>query len=352
MASALDSLRQTGAVLGFGELLLRLSGPAEEKLLHSPQLKAVVGGAEANVVVGLSCLGHQTRMLSAVPTNSLGDAAKRFLRMHGVDDQSVVSRSGRMGLYFLEPGAGPRAAEVIYDRAGSVFAEADASTFGWDAALENAAILHVSGVTPALGEKSVAQLRAGLELASQRGITISFDGNFRASLWARWNPNPGPVLFELMSYADILFANHRDMSLVLNRSFGSEGSARRKAAAQSAFDMFPRLKLMASTARHLDSADQQRLSARIDTRTMSAESVEIKLSGIVDRIGTGDAFVVGVLHALRTFDRPYATEDLLKECVECGIAVAALKHTIAGDASVIGLNDLAAYRQGLRDVRR
>ena len=106
----------TGRIVCFGELLLRLTAPGSELLLQSGRLDVHVGGAEANVAVGLARLGHRTAMVSRVPDNVLGEAAVGFLRRHGVDASGVTAAPGRMGLYFLAAGAGVRASSVIYDR--------------------------------------------------------------------------------------------------------------------------------------------------------------------------------------------------------------------------------------------
>ena len=105
----------------FGELLLRLGAPGRELLLQSPRLEVQVGGAEANVAVALTRLGHCAQVVSAVPATALGAAAVGELRRHGVCTDRVQQRQGRMGLYFLNTGAMHRPSEVLYDRAGSAF---------------------------------------------------------------------------------------------------------------------------------------------------------------------------------------------------------------------------------------
>ena len=121
-------------IVCFGELLLRLTAPGRELLLQSGRLDVHVGGAEANVAVGLARMGHQAAMISRVPENALGDAAVGHLRRYGVDATGVAAGPGRMGLYFLSPGAAQRASEIVYDREGSSFALADSGDFDWDAA--------------------------------------------------------------------------------------------------------------------------------------------------------------------------------------------------------------------------
>ena len=143
-------------VVCFGELLLRLSAPGREKLLQSPQLEVRIGGAEANVGVSLSCFGHQVAAVGTVADNALGEAAAGELRRYGVDTTGLRKVAGRMGLYFLAPGAIHRPAEVLYDRAGSAFAVAPAEAYDWPALLRGADWLHLSGVTPALGANTAA----------------------------------------------------------------------------------------------------------------------------------------------------------------------------------------------------
>ncbi len=127
----MSAFRSDGGIVCFGEVLLRLSAPGAELLLQSPRLNLCVGGAEANVAVSLATLGHDAAVFTALPDNALGHAARNELRRYGVDTSRIVFSPGRMGLYFLSPGAGGRAAEVIYDRAQSVFASADHARTNW-----------------------------------------------------------------------------------------------------------------------------------------------------------------------------------------------------------------------------
>lgn len=330
----------------FGEVMLRLSPPGRELLLQTPKLEVNVGGAEANVATGLACLGHATRMISAVADNPLGGAVINELRRRGVDTSTVASEGGRLGLYFLTPGAGLRASEVVYDRAHSVFATRPASSWDWDRLLEGATRLHLSGITPALGHNTAEAAIAAAEAASAKGIPISFDGNYRAKLWEAWDSDPRAVLTRLIGHADILFGNHRDVSLLLGKPFSGEGSDRRREAAEAAFAHFPKLQTIASTARHVDDADSHRISARVDTRGGAHQTDEVLIAGIVDRIGAGDAFAAGVLHGLIESDGD------ARAAAKSGLALTALKHSLPGDASLFTRADLAAFEGGGLDVRR
>jgi len=140
-----------GVIACFGELLLRLTAPGRELLLQNGRLDVHVGGAEANVAVALARLGHETAMISRVPANALGEAARGYLRRYGVSTTGVSTGPGRMGLYFLSPGAGLRPSDILYDREASSFALAKDDDFDWDALLEGVDLLHLSGITPAIG---------------------------------------------------------------------------------------------------------------------------------------------------------------------------------------------------------
>ena len=331
--------------LAFGEIMLRLSPPGRELILQTPRFDVWVAGAEANVATALARLGHDVAFASAVPDNDLGDAAIATLRSHGIDTRGIQKRGERMGLYFVTSGAGMRATEVVYDRAYSSFAETPADAWDWDALLAGVDRLHLSGITPALGPAAAESALAATRASSERGIAVSFAGNWRGKMWARWDGNPRIILSELVDHADVMFGNHRDISLLLGKDFSGDGEDRRRHAAEAAFAAFPRLAMIASTARHVEDVDRHRLSARIDTRTGHAQTEEVTLAGIVDRIGAGDAFAAGVLHALRSGGDA-------DDAARTGLALTALKHSLPGDASLFRQADIDAYLAGGLDVRR
>lgn len=328
-----------------GELLVRLSATGKQLLVTTPALDVHVGGAEANVAVGMAMLGAKTAMVSAVPDNAFGERSMAHLAAAGVETAGIIRTPGRMGLYILTPGAGLRASDILYDRADSAFARLGAGHFDWAALLNGATRLHLSGITSALGPGSAALALEAAEAAEAAGVAISFDGNYRARLWEAWDSDPGAILTRLVSKADILFGNHQDVGLLLGKAVPGDGEARRRAAAELAFEAFPKLQRMASTARHALDADRHGISTRIDTRHGHHQTEEVLVSGIVDRIGAGDAFAAGVLAAL---ERGLGEA----EAAEWGLALTALKHSLPGDASLFRVADIEAFRAGARDVRR
>jgi 2-dehydro-3-deoxygluconokinase len=334
-----------GRIVCFGELLLRLTAPGRELLMQTGNLDVHVGGAEANVGIGLANLGHAVSMVSAVPDNPLGQAAIRFVRGQGLNTHNVQLRDGRMGLYFLSAGAGLRASDIVYDRAASSFAAAPADAFDWRAILDGAAMLHLSGITPALGPATAQATLSAARAARGLGVQVSFDGNYRARLWETWDSDPRAVLTELVSLTDTMFGNHRDISLLLGEQFSGDGPNRRREAAEAAFAAFPNLQRIASTARHIDDTDRHRIAARVDTRERGYQTEDVVVAGIVDRIGGGDAYAAGILHGV------LSGQDL-EAIVATGLALTCLKHSLPGDASLFSQADIAAFLQGALDVRR
>lgn len=332
-------------VVCFGEMLLRLSPPGARLMVQADTLEINVGGAEANVAAALASLGHATRMVTRLPDSPPGAKARAALGSAGVDTRFAVQGPGRMGLYFLEPGAGLRPSSITYDRAGSAFAQARIEDFDLTGALDGASLLHMSGITPALGPNGVALAFAAMAAAKAAGVPICFDGNYRALLWDAWDSDPRSILTELVSASTILIGNHRDISLLLGRTFSGDGAERRREAVDAAFTAFPHLQLVASTARHVVSSDHHRLAARVDTRGGKFQTPEIDVTGIVDRIGTGDAFAAGVLHQWLLGGDEQAM-------AEGGLALATLKHSQTGDMCLIGTGELAAFSAQGGDVRR
>jgi len=331
----------------FGELLLRLSAPERELLLQSPHLRVIFGGAEANVAVALAAFGHRAAMASVVPDNAIGAAALGELRRHGVDVTGIDVTDGRLGLYFLEIGSGNRASRVLYDRAHSAFALAAPERYRWNELLEGADVLHLSGITPAVSALAAQAALNAARNARERGMTVVFDGNFRSALWRTRDVEPGPILRELFACADIVFANDRDIALVLGRDFSSESAeAIGRVSADAAFAAFPQLARIAATQRVQHSVDHHELSATMHTRSGCVSAPALTITPIVDRIGTGDAFAAGLLHGLFS-DMSDA------DALAFGLAAGCLKHSIPGDFFPLGAADVMAFcRERRFDVRR
>ena len=224
-------------IVCFGELLLRLSAPGRERLLQSPALEVHIGGAEANVAVSLARFGHDAAVVSTVADNALGEAAVAELRRHGVDTRHVRAAPGRMGLYFLVPRC-DAASEQRCCTTAPTRPSCDPLEYDWDALLDGAAWLHLSGVSPALGEATAEATIAAAQAARRRGVKVSFDGNFRGKLWQAWNGDAAAILRRIFAEADLVFADHRDIEVVLGQRSSRDGEDAVAEAAAHAFAAF------------------------------------------------------------------------------------------------------------------
>jgi 2-dehydro-3-deoxygluconokinase len=303
-----------GRIVCFGEILLRLAAAPGRMPLQAPALDACTGGAEANVAVALALLGHRAAMVGVLPDNSLGRAALDSLRAHGIDTSGVRLLPGRMGLYFITPGTAAHPSDIIYDRAGSAHALADPASYDWPALLDGAAWLHVSGIPPAAADGPARAVLAAMRAARAAGVRVAFDGTAQ------------PLLPDAMRMADVLFASARDIAHALDRPELAD-PAREHDAARAAFAACPDLSVLAWTRRVQHRVDEHELAAVLHTRATSVTGGSYRLSGIVDRIGTGDAFAAGVLHGLQSGMAP-------ADVAGFALAAAAMKHAITGGFDV------------------
>lgn len=335
-------------VVCFGELLLRLSPPGLELPFQSPRLDARFGGAEANVASSLAILGHHSAMVSTLPDQAVGHACAGELRRHGVDTSALRFAEGRMGLYFLTPGAMQRPSEVIYDRADSVFARTPGTAYDWPRLLDGVQWLHLSGINLALCEGTAEAAMAAVRAARSLGVRVSFDSNFRSKLWGERAAHASAWIRRVMAEADLIFGNDRDMALALDHVFPQPRADERfLAAACAAFEAFPQLRHLAATERRHTTVDDQQLSGLLATRERTLfTTTSHALTGIVDRIGGGDAFAAGLLHGFLRGMPEQAALDF-------AVAAACLKHSVPGDVNLVREADVQAYleQQGF-EVKR
>ncbi len=329
-----------GRIACFGEMLLRLAAPRGERLSAADALRVYVGGAETNVAIGLAHLGAPSAMITVLPDNSLGDLALAELRRHAVDTTAVSRAEGRMGLYFLEHGAGVRPARVVYDRRESAFCRALSSELPWPALLEGCSWLHVSGITVALGAAASETVLAAVRAARELRLGVSFDCNYRPSLWQGRSAQAGALLAGIAAHADVLFASEYDLALMLELSASAASNPDSFAlAARTALERFPSLRQVACTFRLERGSDEQALSAVCVAPDGAFHSRRHELRGIVERIGSGDAFAAGLLYGVRSgFDPQHA--------VEFAAMAASVKHSLATDFNQATAAEIEALLRG------
>lgn len=307
----------------FGEIMLRLSPPGDERLFQSPRLRTFFGGAEANVAVSLARFGLESRFVTRLPEGSLGDAALQALRAEGVDTGHVRRGGRRLGIYFAELGAGQRPMAVTYDRAGSAASEMTADSFDWSAVFAGAAWFHLTGITPALGPSPLAAARAALKAARAAGATVSFDVNYRRQLWSPAEARA--ALRPLMDDVDVLIANGEGLESGLGVELSSD--------AEGLCSDFG-LTHAAITHREPLSASENDWSAVLfDAADGGLHRSPRHVVRMVDRVGAGDAFAAGLIYALLVGRPP-------GDAVSFAAAAGALKHTVPGDFNRVSAGEV------------
>jgi 2-dehydro-3-deoxygluconokinase len=317
-------------VVTFGEAMIRLSPPGFRRLEQTHSLDVQVGGAELNTAVGVARLGHPCAWVSRLTDNPLGRLIANHAREAGVSTEHIVwTGDDRVGLYFLEFGAAPRASSVLYDRKNAAIAGIKPGMVPWARVFAGVKWFHVTGITPALSATAAAATREAAETARAAGAQVSMDLNYRAKLWTP--AEAGKCMSDLMQFCDVLITTEED----IERVFGIKGKDYEEAAALTA-QRFG-LKIVAITLRENPLVWRNawtgmawRNGEVLRTRTFEVE--------IVDRLGAGDSFAAGLIHGLLEGD--------LQKGLDYGVAASAIKHSIPGDFAWITREEVEALLKG------
>ncbi len=316
-------------VVTFGELMIRLQPYNYERFVQADHLEFTFGGGEANVAVSLANYGDEAVFVTKLPAHAIGQAAVNSLRRYGVDTTKIVRGGDRVGIYFNEKGASQRPSVCIYDRAHSAIQECSPSDFDWDAIFEGVDWFHFTGITPALGENLVTACEEACKAAKARGVKISCDLNYRGKLWSREQARA--AMTRLCQYVDVCISNEEDAKDV----FGIEAEATDitggalnkegyKSVARQLAEKFG-FEKVAITLRESKSAFDNDWSAMLyDVAANEYCFSKLYHLHIIDRIGGGDSFGGGLIHAL-------LEGRTSQQAVEFAVAASALKHSIEGD---------------------
>jgi 2-dehydro-3-deoxygluconokinase len=331
-------------VVTFGEIMLRLSPPGFERFFQSPILSATFGGGEANAAVSLAQFGLDSYYVTRLPTHDIGEAAVRALRAEGVKTDFIIRGGERLGIYFAEAGASQRASNVVYDRAHSAISDLDPGTVDWKTVFAGADWFHVTGITPALGDKASACTREALNAAKAAGARVSVDLNFRKKLWTEKRAQD--VMRPLMRQVDLVVANEEDIQSVLGFEVpdtdviaGELNLEGYKRVAQQVSRDFG-CSLVAITLRESVSASDNGWSAVLwdnaRSQFLQSQRYDVRL---VDRIGGGDSFAAGLIYGLLTGRAPDAA-------LRFAVAAGALKQTIPGDFNRVSVAEVDRLASG------
>jgi 2-dehydro-3-deoxygluconokinase len=314
-------------VVTLGETMIRLTPPGWNRLESTESLEVHVGGSESNTAVGLARLGRRVAWLSRLTSNAMGHLIANKLASHRVDTSHVVwTDQDRIGTYYLERGCAPRNTQVIYDRRDSAMSHMTPEDLS--PALfqpKGARVFHTTGITLGISETSARTAFHAAQLAKQSGWIVSFDLNYRAKLWTPAACRESAEAF--MKLADLIFLPIRDARNIFRLQELSPESV-----LQELGRMNPQATLVMTMG-------QEGSMARSPDGSIHSENAFQAVE--VDRLGGGDAFSSGFLHAMLD-DKPH------KECLRWGNAVASLKYSIPGDLPIVDLAQVVALVDGNR----
>ena len=317
-------------VITLGEAMIRLSPPNFLRLEQTHSLDLKVGGAELNTAVGLARLGHSAAWVSRLTNNPLGRLIANHAREAGVSTEHVVwTDDDRVGVYFLEFGAAPRASSVIYDRKGAAIANLKPGTVPWAKVFAGAKWFHVTGITPGLSTAAAEVTKEALTAAKNAGLQTSIDLNYRVKLWS--SEQAGKCMADLMALCDVLITTEED----IERVFGIKGKNYEEAA-ELTVKRFG-LKIIAITLREnpLVWKNSWTAIAYQHGQILRTSTYEVE---IVDRLGAGDSFAAGLIHGLLEGD--------LQKALDFGVAASAIKHTIPGDFAWVTREEVETMVKG------
>jgi 2-dehydro-3-deoxygluconokinase len=330
--------------LTFGEIMLRLKTPGNERFFQSPSFEATFGGGEANVAVALCNYGLNAGFVSALPKNDIGDCAIRELRRYGVDTSNVKRSGERVGIYYLETGANQRPSKVVYDRANSSIATCKPGDFNWDEIFACAKWLHITGITPALSQDAPDLSMECVKQAKAAGVTVSCDFNYRGKLW-NYGKSAPEVMKELVNYVDVGIANEEDCQKSLGVTVdvavesGELDTKKYELLSAKMLELYPNMETIAITLRESKSADHNGWSACLRDKDDFRLSRHYEITDIVDRVGGGDSFASALIYGLNTYaDR--------QQSLEFAVAASCLKHSIPGDFNLVTVPEVEKLMSG------
>jgi len=303
-------------VLCFGELLLRLPPANGGEWLRTNQMPVFVGGAELNVATALATWQMPVKYCTALPDNIITHDIIAFLQTKNIDTSPIILSGERIGLYYLKEGADMKSEENVFDRKYSSFSMLSTGVVNWDEILQDVSWFHFSAIAPAVSEKAAALCLEALKAASQRNITISVDLNYRSLLW-KYGKQPWEIMPGLVKYCDVIMGNIWAAQTLLGVSVDDKLLQPRTKevflqhatyTAKQLFDRFANCKWVANTFRFDADAGDIRYYAALNTKTEQAVSPEFTTDAIIDKVGSGDCFMAGLIYGLKS---QHALQDVI-----------------------------------------
>ncbi|HFI0091082.1 TPA: PfkB family carbohydrate kinase [Streptococcus suis] len=339
-------------ILAFGEVLLRLSPPHYQTLTQATSLDCQFGGSELNVLASLAQLGHSVEFVTALPKNEVGKMAEHFLFARQIGQKYVIRKEGRLGLYYYQKGFSLRPSQVTYDRDYSTFSLSKEEDYDLEGMFDGVDWFHVSGITVALNPDIYRLAFRLMEMAKGQGVKVSFDLNYRESLWSSFE-EAREKLSPFVQLADICFGlepiqlfneSGKDLKdeLGLERPYEDKDTLLKvvKGLAENYS-----LQGLAFTQREMTYNNEYLLKAYLYQDGILYETEKESIQ-VLDRVGTGDAFTAGIILG-------YLQEKSPREILDLGMASFQFKHTIEGDVNIISQSDIdLLLKKGSCEIKR
>lgn len=307
-------------LLTLGEVLMRLVEEDDNRLSEGTTLKKYVGGAELNVAVGAEMLGMKTGFISKIPAHEIGRFAKNRIQKVGVSAEYLQYDSendARLGLYYYENGFAPRKPNVVYDRKNLSVFKMKIDEFP-EEMYKSTKIFHTSGITLGLGGNVRELAIEIIKKFKEAGALISFDVNFRGNLWS--GEEARECIEKILPYVDIFFCSESTANLTFKK-FGSIEEILKDFSKE--YD----ISVVAATQRIVHSPKKHSFGSTAynakDGKIYTEDNYED--IEIVDRIGSGDAYISGFLYGLL-----YKNGNV-EDAISYGNAISTLKNTMKGD---------------------
>ena len=335
-------------VVTFGEIMLRLSPPGYLRFSQTNSFDIVYGGGESNVAVSLANYGIPVEFVTRIPKSEIGECALMELRKRGVGTSHIVLGGERLGIYFMETGAVNRSSNVVYDRTNSAMAELKSGMINWDKVFDGVSWFHWTGITPAISKNAADVCLEAVKIASDKGLTISTDLNYRSKLW-KHEGNRNEIMTELTSYSDIILGNEEDTEMHFGikpegLDITTQGNEMNSEAFLSVCNQmmkkFPKAKKIIITLRGSISASHNSWAGILYDGKKMYESLQYQITDIVDRIGGGDSFMGGLIYGFLN----YPNED--QKALDFAAAASSLKHTIKGDVNLVKVEEVEKLMNG------
>jgi 2-dehydro-3-deoxygluconokinase len=339
-------------LLSLGEVMLRFD-PGEGRIVGARGFRVWEGGGEYNVARGLRrCFGTRTTIATALVDNMVGRLVEDLVLQGGVDTSHIrwsafdgIGREARNGIYFLERGFGVRGGVGMMDRGHTAISQMQPGEVDWDA-IFSAGVrwFHTGGVMAALSEASTEVVREAMTSAKRHGAVVSFDCNYRPSLWKARGGRQGSVEVNrsLMPLVDVLFGHEGDVAATLSEaSHGPVWHTLESFApmAKRVTEEFPNIHAIASTVRKPITANRNAWGAFGFAEGIAYEAMRFDDLDVLDRVGGGDSFASGLIYGL-------LSDKGMQWSMDCGVAHGALAMTTAGDSSQATLAEVERLMQG------